>query len=410
VRIRGLRWRQHRRLHRSNRDLSLSLLATFTDAAGTFLYLAGETVTYSYADVDFLPTPGAPMISPWQLAAQGQCSPSSELTLLLVLLDSLDQDADLADGLQLPETPMGTTQRSFANLVTSDVDELINAGLPGGLDGGMALDAGLPVDGGLAVIDFITEMDGEVWQQIGMDNFYVVSGEERSQGVSTDGTNWIFSWQLGFDITDQSYNTIVQNDLAIPLNLAALGVNHMGDNDYWDGGIYVGAEDGPAYQNPYVLQFDSQLNYVQGFALSPNMMDAGVPWAAVDGPNGHIIVANWTYSPVLFLLDLNTGAYVSQLPITQTLQDIQGAKLFEGSLYASTDDANQTIYKIDMETGVVIQLWQFNFNQEEEGCAFLAQASGALFHTLDVNPTNTGMEFRHHQRTRAPLRNSVCDY
>ena len=380
-------------------------LAGFTSDAGAFAYRTGETITFSVADVDFRPTPGASWVSPWQLAPQGLCSPSDSLTRLLVLLDSADSDGDLANGLQLPPASLGSTQRSFAGLVDGDVANLV-ATL--GLDGGAASDGGGLVDGGVAVVNFIVQMDGETWQQVGLDAFSATAAEQRSQGVSTDGTNWYFSWQLGFEETDQSYQDVNSNALAIPTTLALQGVDHMGDCDFFDGGLYAGAEDGSAYQHPYVLQFDASLNFIQGFALSPALMTQGVPWAAVDPVGGHLIVANWDPTPELFLLDLSTGTYLSSITLSQTLGRIQGAKVFEGALYASTSDQSRGIYKIDLATGVVIPLWQFGFVNEEEGCAFLPQADGALFHTLDVTPNRNGMEFRHHQRTRDPLRKLVC--
>ncbi len=77
-------------------------------------------------------------------------------------------------------------------------------------------------------------------------------------------------------------------------------------------------------------------------------MTAGVPWVPVDGANGHLVLANWSPTPALYIMDLATAQYIYSIPLTQQLVDIQGAKIFEGSLYTSAFDSLQTIAKVDM--------------------------------------------------------------
>ena len=59
--------------------------------------------------------------------------------------------------------------------------------------------------------------------------------------------------------------------------------------------------------------------------------------------------------------------------------------MFEGSLYASTNDTDGDIYKIDLATGVTTFLMSVASGGEQEGCAFLQRSDGSLFHTLDFN-------------------------
>jgi hypothetical protein len=373
--------------------------AGFTDDAGTFAYAAGETVTFSVADVDFLPAAGAPMLSPWQLVAQGQCVRTPELERLLLLLFSLDADDNPADGTQVVPAGPGGGQRPFSDLtddahVMALVDQLI--------PGRAAFDGGLDA--------FITQMDDEVWQQTRLDNFPLAW--VRSQGVATDGKDFYFSYQYGFDETDLSYNTVQQvgGPLSPPWPAAntALGDNHMGDVDYWDGGIYAGLEDGPKYLHPYIIHYDMNLKPVESFALPVTLMTAGVPWVAVDGANSRLLIGNWDPTPALFFMDLATANPIGTLPLSQTLGHIQGGKVFEGAFYAQVDRDLKYIDKIDLETGTVITLWTYNFSYEIEGGCFLPMPDGSFFHALTVDSTKTGMDFRHFTRMRAPLRKSVC--
>jgi len=45
---------------------------------------------------------------------------------------------------------------------------------------------------------------------------------------------------------------------------------------------------------------------------------------------------------------------------------------------------------------------------EQEGLAFLERSDGTAMHTMNANSSTTAIEFRHHQRTRLPLRDSIC--
>lgn len=371
----------------------------FTDGTGTFRYVEGETVTFGVADVDFRPVTGAPMLSPWQLAAPGQCTQSPELARLLVLLYSLDSDDDPATGTEVPAVSPGATPRPLATLSDADVAALVSQLIPG-----RSL-----VDAGAAVDLFITQMDGELWQQIGVDEFPGLTGAVRSQGVATDGASWYFSWQRGIQRTDLDYATQTDRTPAIPPALQLLGDNHIGDLDYWNGTIYAAIEDGPEYLHPHIVLYDAaSLTAGQTYPLSTTLLTQGVPWVAVDGPRGTLYVAEWDPTPVIFVLDLATVTYTRSIPLHTTLGRIQGGKVFEGSLYVSTDDAAKDIFKINLETGTVIPLFAFNQNFEEEGLVFLSRPDGSLLHTLNVTNPVRGTELRHHQRTQLPLRQAVC--
>jgi hypothetical protein len=371
----------------------------FTGDTGTFTYVVGEPVTFSVADVEFRPADGAPMLSPWQLAASGQCTQGAELVRLLVLLYSLDIDGDPANGTAVPAVSAGTTQRAFATLSDADVSALVDQLIPG-----------RPlVDGDTAEDLFITQMDGEVWQQIGIDQFPGFTGATRSQGAATDGSSWYFSWQLGLEKTDLDYTTILDNTPAIPPALSRLGDNHIGDIDYWNGTLYAPIEDGPDYLHPHIVLYDAaSLTAEQTYALSSTLLPDGVPWVAVDGPRGNLYVAVWDPTLAIFVFDLATVTYRRSIALRPPLARIQGAKVFEDSLYLSTDDAAKDIFKVNLDTGTVIPLFALNQSFEEEGLVFLARPDGSLMHTLNIFSQGLGSELRHHRRTRLPLRQAVC--
>jgi hypothetical protein len=371
----------------------------FTDATGAFSYELGSPVTFGVADVDFRATPGADWLSPYQLAATGACVESAELERLLVLLQSLDADGDPATGTQIDHFPAGTTARQLSALTGADVATLIGQLIPGRS----------PVATADAVNAFITQIDGELWAQIGMDTFDTTDSAQRSQGVTTDGTYWYFSWRLGLQKTDLGYNVIEKNALAIPALLAATeGSDHIGDIDYYNGTLYVPIEDSSSYTHPNIVKFDLDLNAGQVYPVDNTLMTAGVPWVCVDGPRASVYIAQWDPTPAIYVLALGDLTYVRSIPLSVTLGRIQGAKVFEGAFYASDDNAVKSIYKINLETGTVIDLFDMNHGNEEEGLAFLALPDGSLMHTQNATASATAIEFRHHQRTREPLRKRVC--
>lgn len=370
----------------------------YTAADGSFRYRDGEMITFGVADVAFPPLAGAPLISPWQLAGEGRCEQRAGLELLLMLLYSLDGDGDLDNGVAIEPVAAHLSWR-LANLTDDDLATLVERLIPGRV----------LVDPSDAVERFITQMDSELWEQIGRDEFPLAVGLARSQGVATDGSSWFFSWQLGLERTALDYGVELSARTAIPPEVAALGGNHIGDIDYWDGTLYAPVEDGRAYLHPHLVLYDpTTLTPIRIHALDDVPLPDGVPWVAVDGPRNQIYVAVWDPTPEIFVLDLATLEFKATIPLRRTLHRIQGAKVFEGSLYASTDNDDKSIFKIDLETGTVIELFGLHQDFEEEGLVFLERPDGSLLHTLNVQNPVRGTELRHHRRTRAPLRQAVC--
>lgn len=372
-----------------------------TDDAGTFTWQDGVPVTFSIGDIDFAATAGRPKLSPWQLTKDGGCGQSAELERMLVLIHSLDVDGDPATGTALAPSGPTATQRPFASLTDTDVAAAIASKFPGRT----------PVAPLEAVDRFIRQMDHELWSQKSLDTFNGTTGGTRSQGVVSNGTSWFFSWTYGLERTDLAFNVTKSNTLAIPLALSIAGSNHIGDIDLNGNTLWAPIEDGSAYAKPYLVEYDAT-TLVAGttHALSNTLLTKGVPWVAVDAARSSLYVAEWDPTPGIYVYALNGVVYQRTIPIRPALTRIQGAKVFEGSLYANLDDAMKTVFKINLETGTAQALFTMPNASgiENEGIAFLARPDGTLLHTTNANAARTAVEFRHHERTRAPLRASVC--
>jgi len=378
-------------------------LSGLTDSSGTFQYQNGQSISFIVGDVVLGPLTPRAQLTAWQLAGTG-CVPATTLDAALVLLLSLDEDGDPTNGTHLPALPATTPRVALSTLSLADVSTRIGTWIPGRT----------PLTPAVAMDRFIRQVDDETWTELGLDSFSGTTALSRGQGVATDGTSWFFSGTLSLEKTDLAFSRQVSNGLAIPPTLAlTLGSNHIGDIDVFNGTLYAPIEDGSGYMNPRLVKFDaSNLNAGMVFTIPQNLQTQGVPWVAVDGPRGFLYFAEWNPTTQLNIFSLSNVTYLRSLPLTPpaglTLGRIQGAKVFEGALYLNTDDTGKTVYKLNLETGTVLRLFSITGGGENEGLAVLLRPDGSQLHTLNVTTSSSGVELRHHRRTRLPLRSTVC--
>ena len=350
-----------------------------TDAHGTFTYEDGKAVQLS-AGGSMLGAPlGAAVLSPYQVAGSAACDDTDDVKKLVALLESLDVDGDVTNGITVPGSGAAAHP------------------LP-------APDAALRT--------FITAFDGEAWtaaSAASTDTFSYGDAIVRGQGVTTDGTSWIFSGTTGLEKTSATFASATKNAFAIPLLLVAQGSDHIGDIDFWNGKIYAPVED-KTYASPKVVLYDpSSLSAGTVFDVPQNLQTKGVPWIAVDGPRGLAYMAEWDPTPELHVFSLSTMAYQRAIPLSAPTGRVQGGKVYKGQLYLTTDDATKRVLKVHLASGTIFPVLDLNLaGVELEGLVLFARPDGSLLHTLDVTSARTGVELRHHTIARAPLRWKVC--
>lgn len=279
------------------------------------------------------------------------------------------------------------------------------------------------------------------WKLVGTDTFVRQDALVRSQGVTTDGTGWIFSWQGGLertldDFTPTAIGTIPAR-LAVAPSLGPNGENHLGDNhigdiDYYGGLIYAPVEDGgesagpldvnnPEYQAPHIALYDARTLLYTGtsYPLDVGIHEAGVPWVAVDKARREVYTAEWDMPhDRLNVFDLHMHLrrflalrYPAALGPGFHLSRIQGAKVLGDTMYATRDDADKTVFSIDLRTGEVTRLFSLHptVPAELEGLAIRRTPDGALLHLLIVednklpdDATTIHVAFLHYAPVRAP--------
>ncbi|MBI3202357.1 MAG: hypothetical protein HYZ29_12525 [Myxococcales bacterium] len=371
----------------------------YTDAAGTFRYRRGDSVRFSLGALAFEPTPGARWLSPFQLASGSGCAVGAPLTRALQVLHSLDVDGDPGNGLVLPELLAPDTFVAVTGLDDAQLASAITAVSPGAK----------PVAADGALDAFIRQIDDEEWTQEDGWTFVFPDSVYHGQGVASDGKSWIFSSANHLLRSGPAFEELATNPQPVPKVVRDAGGKHIGDIDVHEGLLYAPIEDAPAFEHPYIVTYDAKtLEPTGDNRLLPKARQPdGVPWVAIDGPRRRLYTAEWDPTDHINVYDLDDLAFVEAIPLSPAIGRIQGAKVFGGQLYASSDDEQKSVYKIDLDTGKVMKRFALGTpNSEAEGLALTQDEDGARAHVLNVVIPN--VELARYLRTRAPLRDSIC--
>ena len=230
----------------------------------------------------------------------------------------------------------------------------------------------------------------------------------RSQGVTTDGEYWCFSGNGGLVKVDiETEKTVCKNTNALE-ELEQYNADHIGGISYYNGYIYAGVEDGDDYDYPIVAVYDAETLEFTGkkVVFSTEMMSEGCPWVCCDGERGVFYIGECNDTKEFYCYDLETLEYVETVELTGTVDEIQGAEMYQGYMYAATNDKTRAVYKIDLESGNIVKyfdriMYEYsiikNFGGEGEGITVLPMEDGTLFHALDIGALFIDSNLRHYK-------------
>lgn len=241
------------------------------------------------------------------------------------------------------------------------------------------------------------------WTQTGADVFYVPDAIYRTQGMTTDGTSWYFSWQYGLEKTGLSYNVVTKNSSyapfspGIPSSLIALGYDHIGDIDYAGGTIYASLDSSTSHYNtPAIALYNaSDLSYTGTYYTfnPPHGTHDIASWFAVDATKGLGYGMAYNNATELAVYNLSDWSFVEYLPLSQTLDQVQGGKVFGDWIYMASDDSTKSVYRTSLLDGTVETLFSLKqgYEQEVEGLSVTPGVNGPVVNVLVINdPNNSG--------------------
>ncbi|MEE0981564.1 MAG: hypothetical protein U0K91_07755 [Acutalibacteraceae bacterium] len=215
-------------------------------------------------------------------------------------------------------------------------------------------------------------------------NTYVLTDYQMSsQGVTNDGEYLYFSGNENLGKADmESGEIFLINANPIPKELKDKGCNHIGGLSYYNGYIYAAVEDGPDYLNSFIVLYDAETLKFTGtyYELPHELHIEGVPWCAVDIERNYLYTAEWSNATVLNVFSLDDMSLVKTVPLSEPIDRIQGAEMFNGKLYMSCDELNdmKRIFTLDVETGKVEVCFTRNIGEvfEAEGLTVFADENG----------------------------------
>ncbi|MCL1951885.1 MAG: hypothetical protein FWF60_03570 [Oscillospiraceae bacterium] len=237
---------------------------------------------------------------------------------------------------------------------------------------------------------------------VSCENFGLFEAVPRYQGVTTDGESWYTGWNYGLQKTDLCHRITASSFIAIPLKLLLKGSNHIGGISVHDGRLYCPLEDGPKYLKPYILVYDAKtLRWTgESYPLPQELHTEGVPWVAVDGARGVAYTAEWHDATVLNVFSLEDFTPLDPIPLSQPLDRIQGAEVYDGVLYCAADTKDShTIWAVDLGTGLVTRVLDRNLDNavEAEDMTVWPMPDGSFFHCLETGKSRVNVLFRHYE-------------
>lgn len=257
--------------------------------------------------------------------------------------------------------------------------------------------------------------DGNVYPYTSVDRTVGLETFERSQGVTTDGESWIFSGKTSLvRVSLDNKEILALNKDAIPTEFSEqYGSAHIGGISYANGFVYAAIEDSKVWKNPIVALFDgATLAYTGKYVLLPGKdsdseyaLTRGVPWVTCDMDNGCFYVGECRHTTKLYAFDLETFEYIKTIPLETEVDRIQGAEMYNGRLYAATNDATRAVYQISLKTGKVLKYFDRilyqpklidNFGGEGEDITVLPMADGTVFHALNIGALFIDANLRHY--------------
>jgi hypothetical protein len=204
------------------------------------------------------------------------------------------------------------------------------------------------------------------------------------QGLARLPHGWAFSVNDGLFITDDSLRQTLKRAPVIPAAWRARGFDHIGDIDVVGNVLYAPLEQPDFAQgHQAVLTFDATTLAYTG---SVDLAQHQASFITVDGATGIACSTDRFGGRALTRYDVtHHWRPLPPLHMSQFVDQIQGADLYGGAIWLSTDDKTDGLYRVDLHTGEVQSLGSMGHADGEGEGIDATPVGGADLRTLSID-------------------------
>ncbi len=232
------------------------------------------------------------------------------------------------------------------------------------------------------------------------DKFTLDEALLMSQGITTDGEYYYTAGSIAaIDLvgmakwTVDEFDKVIYTHSAIPKEIKQkYGSDHIGGISYYDGKIYAATEDESDTYNLILIYDAETLEYTgEYYDLGTEYLDDGIPYCAVDGERGYLYTSPFHETDYILAYNLDDMTFSHKIMLSEPVDRIQGAEVYNGTLYLSydvSDSATEKVQTVDVETGKVETLFERTVSgrdHEAEGITVYPMADGSLIHVADYD-------------------------
>jgi hypothetical protein len=204
------------------------------------------------------------------------------------------------------------------------------------------------------------------------------------QGLARLPHGWAFSVNDGLFTTDERLRQTAHRAPVIPPEWDARGFNHIGDIDVVGNVLYAPLEQ-PDYAKgrQALLTFDATtLAYTGGVDLAQHEAS----FVTVDESTGIAYSTDHFGGDALTRYDVaHEWRTLPPLRMSRFVDKIQGADVYGGAVWLSTDDATDGVYRVDLHTGQVQALGSMGYADGEGEGIDATPVGRADLHTLSID-------------------------
>lgn len=259
------------------------------------------------------------------------------------------------------------------------------------------------------IVGFGTPTASSTVELVDTDKLLLEKAMYAGQGITTDGEYYYTSGAMtavnmtGIAKWNADDFTLVSKRLGvIPKEYREkYDSNHIGGIGYYNGLIYASCENS-SKDHPLVITYDCEtLETVSVYELSTEVLPNGIPWCAVDADNGYLYCSPFRDVEKIAAYKLDTMEFDHYIYLTQGVTRIQGGDVYDGKLYLSSDNGENTdtIFCVDVFDGETTLLCERTIpglnGNEAEGMTVYPMDNGSFLHVIDYDRV-VGIYIRHY--------------